>query len=161
MAVRRITGEQAEVSGFQARIQAGRRQRAQRKTDGGAVQAVLESSGFHCRSRAGNAANCERRETSHCHLSQSGHLPLQCFVPNTPRMTRLVLVSSARCQLAAASFKRVGNATLSGCKEGGKHHLAAGSCKNATKLGTQVRRTQAKNSSASQQFKSPFIVARF
>jgi hypothetical protein len=73
----------AEVRGFQTGVDAGRWRSTQRQTNGGAVQAVLERSSFHCRGRACNAAYSDRRETSHCNLSQSGHLPLQCFVPNT------------------------------------------------------------------------------
>ena len=76
----------AEVSGFKAGIEAGRRCGTQWQTDGRAIQAVLECSGFHCRGRACDAAYGDRRETSHCNLSQSGHLPLQCFVPNTRRI---------------------------------------------------------------------------
>ena len=85
-AVRCVAGGHAQVSSFKAGIEAGRRCGTQWQTDGRAVQAVLECSGFHCRGRACDAAYGDRRETSHCNLSQSGHLPLQCFVPNTRRI---------------------------------------------------------------------------
>ena len=123
-----------EVSRFQARVQAGRRSSTERQTDGGAGQSIFECSELFCRGRACSAAYGDRRETSHCNLSQSGHMPLQCFVPNTRRIIRTVLVSSAS-KPTSAKLGQTGpksNRYVSLCRGG--RHFAKGSCKNATKL---------------------------